>query len=201
MKDEDTARKPLDGRTISVTLDVTLARNSQSDVYFSPRERESSTSFGVEGIVCNTESVFKSRRCDVTFYSDSQRHSERNMELAHKYGLESACGSVKIAPNLGLESFFHRGEEIVLNPITVIICLSEYVYSRTENLVRLCAANDFEAVLSLVFSYKDTGQNHSMSAFIELSELDLAVRRIYPIVGFHLKQRPQRNKKALISKA
>lgn len=87
---------------------------------------------------------FRSRRCSVTF-----------RRFAHQHGLDGACGSLEIAPQLESETFEVDGEEVVLQPIVIYIVLDDGGYDRTEQLLRDCLSAGREASLSLRFSHWD----------------------------------------------
>lgn len=176
----------------SATLYIRLSQDFGSGVDYSAQKGELSASCSAQGYVWNTCSAFQFKRCSVTF----RRHATGRLpEFAHEHGLDGACGSIQIAPHLESETFNADGEEIALPPIEIHIVLDDRGYDRTEELLRACLATDREVSLSLQFSHRDFRR-----PLMQLDDLDLAAKSIYPIVSFSLGSIRQRNTTVYVPK-
>ena len=164
--------------TKSATLYIRLSQDCGSSVNYDEQKAELSARCSAKGYVWNTDSAFQFKQCSVTFRRDA---TGRLPEFAREHGLDSACGSIRIAPRLEQKKFDSCGEEITLPPIEIYIVLDDSGYDRTEKLLRACLTTDREASLSLRFSHRDFRQ-----PMIMLDDLDLAAESIYPIIAFDL---------------
>lgn len=174
----------------SVTLYVRLLQELGRDVNYDAQKKNLSARCLAQGYVWNTDSEFQFKRCNVTFHRQATGDLPK---FALEHGLDGACGSIQIAPRLEPEKFDADGKEFDLPPIEIYIVVDSSGYDQTQKLLSDCLSTNREMSLSLAFSHRDFTR-----PFMNLDDLDLATKSIYPIVRFDLGGIRQKNKTVVV---